>query len=425
MANEGYVDLGYVPIHSDLLTLFYMEPREGVGFEKAAEMVAGESSIGTWTDVSTSKAEIREKLKPSVYYINAKECKIKIAYPADLFEFGNMAGVLSSIAGNIFGMKAVQNLRLLDVGFPKDMVKEYRGPRHGIKGVRGLLKVEDRPLVGTIVKPKVGLDSREHAKVAYDAWVGGCDIVKDDENLTSQRFNKFTDRVIETLSRRGKAQDETKEKKIYMPNVSAEYNEMVERALFVKDEGCEYMMVDVVTIGFSALQALLKEKELDLVVHAHRAMHAALTRNKKHGISMLALAKIYRLLGVDQLHIGTIVGKMEGPKQEVVAIKNNLSNQKIEENLEVDILDQDWMELNTVFPVCSGGLHAGHIPEIVSILSKDIILQAGGGVHGHPDGTIAGAKSMRQAADAAMQGKTLGEYSKTHPELARALQKFK
>ncbi|MEA1924328.1 MAG: type III ribulose-bisphosphate carboxylase [Candidatus Altiarchaeota archaeon] len=402
-----YIDLEHNP-RDEVICRFYVEPND-MSLEDACSHIAGESSIGTWTELSTMKPEIAGKLKPHVYFLDHESGMVDISYPVELFEPGNMPQILSSIAGNIYGMKAIENLRLVDFSFPRSLAESFMGPRHGIEGVREILGVGDRPLVGTIVKPKVGLSSREHSEVAHKSWVGGCDIVKDDENLTSQEFNPFQDRIIATLEARDAAQGETGEKKIYMPNVTAESNEMVERAEFVKGQGGRYVMVDIVTSGFSAVQTL-RGLDSDLVLHAHRAMHAALTRNKRHGLSMKALARMARFVGVDQLHIGTVVGKMEGGREEVVDIKKAIT--------------EDLYDIKPVFPVCSGGLHPGSIPELVSILGRDIIIQAGGGVHGHPDGTKAGAQAMRQSLDAVMQGVSLQEYSLSHSELSRALDKW-
>lgn len=421
MVYEGFVDLGYKPSGKDLSVLFYIEPPEGKTVEWSAVRVAGESSVGTWTDVSTSVPRIKESLTPRIYGVDEKTGVVKIAYPQELFEYDNMPEILSSIAGNVYGMKDVQNLRLIDATFPKGIVRSYAGPAHGIEGIRKILGVKDRPLVGTIVKPKLGLNTREHAACAYESWAGGCDIVKDDENLSSQKFNPFKDRVTQTLAMCDKAESETGEKKVYMPNVTAETMEMLERIDYVKSQGGTYIMADVITVGFSALQTVRKNSR-NLVIHAHRAMHAALTRNKKHGITMLALAKIYRLIGVDQLHIGTVVGKMEGGQKEVVGIRDSITEKTF--NGDASRMPQDWCGLKSVFPVCSGGLHQGHIPELMKILGNDIIMQAGGGVHGHPDGSRAGATAMRQAVSAVLEGKTLPEYAKNHSELSRALEKF-
>lgn len=420
---SGYIDFGYRPGAGDVVCLFRVEPASGVSLEKAVDSIAGESSIGTWTDVGTMTGELRDRLRPHAFYLDQEEGLVKIAYPLELFEAGNVPQIMSSIAGNIYGMRSVENLRLMDSTLPEGIVKSYHGPAYGVSGVRRILGVSKRPLVGTIIKPKVGLPPGGHAKVAYESWVGGCDIVKDDENLTNQKFNPFEDRIPETLELRDRAESETSEKKIYMPNVTAETEEMLKRMEYVRQHGGEYVMLDVVTIGFSALQTARKHAEkMKLVLHAHRAMHAALTRNKKHGITMLALAKLYRLIGVDQLHVGTAVGKMEGPAAEVQSIIQEITQQDIPEADQR--LSQRWHNLKPVLPVCSGGLHAGHVPELVKITGMDVVIQAGGGVHGHPDGTVAGAKSMRQAVDAVMDGVPLEEYAKSHVELKRALEKF-
>jgi len=359
--------------------------------------------------LSTMQLKRQAILGAKVFSI--KKNRVKIAYPLDLFELGNMAQIYSSIAGNIFGMKEIKNLRLEDFHFPQKLVNSFKGPQLGIQGVRKMLKVKKRPLAGTIVKPKLGLTSAEHAKVAYEAWMGGLDVVKDDENLTSQSFNKFKERARKTVKLKNKAEKETGEKKIYMCNVSAETSEMLKRAKFLKDLGNEYAMVDILTVGWSGLQSLSNElRKLKLVMHAHRAMHAAITRNPKHGISMKVLAKTTRLIGADQLHIGTAVGKMSEDRQTVAenvhALKEPLGNKK------------------QTFPVCSGGLQPGHAPKLVEYFGKNIIIQAGGGVHGHPRGTRAGARAMRQAIDAAMKKTSLHVYAKKHKELKEALAKW-
>jgi ribulose-bisphosphate carboxylase large chain len=416
----SYIDLKYEPDKNDLVCLFRIEPEKGISIKKAAEDVAAESSIGTWTEVKTMTPRIR-KLRAKVFEIKGK--LVKIAYPLELFEQGNMPQILSSIAGNIFGMKAVKNLRLEDVDWPEELVKSFKGPLHGIKGVRKLLKIPKRPLCGTIIKPKLGLDETEHAKVAYEAWLGGIDIVKDDENLSNLSFNNFSKRIIETLKMRDKAEKETGERKVYMPNITAETDAMLERANFVKEAGGEYVMVDIISTGWSALQNLRNANDdLKLVLHAHRAGHATFTRNKRHGISMVVIGDITRLIGLDQLHIGTIIGKMEGVKEEILTIEEEIEKKIIKEH--GHCLAEDWLNIKPVFAVCSGGLHPGSVPFLVKELGNDIIIQAGGGIHGHRLGTIAGAKAMRQAIDATLNNISLKDYSKKHKELKIALQQW-
>ena len=419
MTKYEYVDLKYCPKPSDLVAKYRIVPN-GIPIEKACEHIAAESSIGTWTDVCTMSSRIMDKLKPHVYDIDKRRGVVKIAYSSELFEEGNIPQILSSIAGNIFGMNALTSLKLLDVSFPKKIVAASPGPAFGIRGVRKVTGVSKRPLVGTIIKPKVGLDSLGHANVAYNAWVGGLDIVKDDENLTSLSFNKFDERIRLTLKARDKAEAKTGEKKIYMPNVTAEAGEMLKRAKFVKAHGGEYVMIDILTCGFSALQTL-RDANLGLVIHAHRAMHGAITRSPEHGISMLTIAKLSRLIGVDQLHIGAIIGKMHGSGKEVLSIQEGITAKTVNEDDKRDVLCQNWYGKSPVLPVASGGLHPGHVPGVVKYMGSDIVMQFGGGCHGHPGGTEAGGRAIRQAVEI-LEGKISLDRC---PELKCALQHWK
>lgn len=394
----------------DLVCEFLVVPH-GCTLAEAAEAIAAESSIGTWTDVAAMRPEIAERLAPAIVEMDESTGRIRIAYPFDLFEVGSLPQLLSSIAGNIFGMKQIANLRLIDIDLPLAYVRAFAGPGCGLDGIRERLGIQGRPLVGTIIKPKVGLGPAEHAAVAYDAWSGGCDVVKDDENLTDQQFNRFPDRLRATLAALARAEDETAERKLYLPNVTAETGEMVRRAHLAASLGSRAVMVDLLTVGWAAAQTLCEEAAaLGLAVHAHRAFHAAFTRNPRHGMTMLVVAKLARLAGVDLLHVGTGVGKMEGAPAEVRAIADSLRT------------SAGWGDLLAVFPVASGGLHALHIPELVATLGIDIVIQAGGGVHGHPSGTRAGARAMRQAVEAAVHDISLTEYARDHPELAQAVE---
>ncbi|MEM0360200.1 MAG: type III ribulose-bisphosphate carboxylase [Candidatus Diapherotrites archaeon] len=405
---DSFIRKGYKPAKNEIVAHFSVKKSEKLSFEECLDSIARESSIGTWTELITLEKKIAQKLGPKIFDFNKNTGKASIAYPIELFEKGNLPQFWSGICGNIYGMSDVQALRLEDVDFPKEYVKSFKGPKHGIEGVRKKLKVKNRPLIGTIVKPKVGLNEKGHAKCAYEAWLGGCDIVKDDENLTSMKFNNFKKRISLTLKMLEKAERETGEKKAYMPNVTAETFEMLKRAKFVKECNGTHAMIDIVAAGLSSLQTL-RNQEFGLIIHAHRAGHAAFTRNKEHGISMLVLAKISRLAGADQLHVGAVFGKMEGGESEVKTIVQALKEKG---------------PLKSVFPVASGGLYPSKVPPLVNALGKDIIIQSGGGIHGHPQGTIKGAMAMRQALEAALKGIPLEEFAVKHKELAVALKKW-
>ncbi|KYH36691.1 MAG: ribulose 1,5-bisphosphate carboxylase [Candidatus Bathyarchaeota archaeon B23] len=405
MRYRDFLDLGYRPRESDVVCRFHLEPGD-LPLEEAAGAVAAESSIGTWTELRTLKPYMVE-LRARVFEMEGQA--ISVAYPLELFEPGNLSNLLSSVAGNIFGMSAISRLKLLDIMLPEALLRSYPGPRYGIEGVRNLLGIRGRPLVGTIIKPKLGLNVQDHARVAYEAWRGGCDIVKDDENLADQGFNPFEDRVIETLEMRDRAEEETGERKAYLVNITAETGEMLRRAEYVEDHGGRYVMIDILTTGFAALQTLRKA-DLKLALHGHRAGHAAFTRPRRHGIAMRVIAKLARFAGIDQLHVGTAVGKMAEPRERVL------------ENVEA--LKTPMGRLKPALPVASGGLHPGLVPELLKIFGPDVIIQAGGGVHGHPGGTEAGARAMRQAVEAALEGIPLKEYAKGRPELAAALERW-
>ncbi|WP_255350196.1 MULTISPECIES: type III ribulose-bisphosphate carboxylase [unclassified Methanosarcina] len=424
--RRDYIDMGYSPKDTDMVCEFHIEPSAGVNFEEAATHMAGESSIDSWTEISTLSPELAAKLKPHVFYLDEESQTVRVAYSEDLFELGSVPQVLSAVAGNIFSMKIVDNLRLQDITFPESMLREFKGPNFGLQGIRKLVGVQDRPLIGTIVKPKVGLNSEKHAEVAYNSFAGGCDLVKDDENLTDQKFNGFDRRAELTLKIAEKAEVETGEKKMYLCNITAPTcKEMSRRLNVLKDLGASYAMIDIVPVGWTALQTLREEAEdAGLALHAHRCMHSAYTRNPRHGISMVLVAKLCRLIGLDQLHIGTVVGKMHGEKHEVLTLRDECVLDKVPADESQHVLAQDWGGLKPMFPVASGGLAPTMIPDLYSIFGKDVIMQFGGGIHAHPMGTAAGATACRQALDASLEGVSMQDYAKDHKELEVALEKW-
>ncbi len=417
---ENFTDLKYKPKSTDVICQFKIIPAKGYSFKDVCSIVAGESSVGTWTDIKTMNPKIGKTLAPKVYYLDEKNKRCRIAYPLGLFELGNLPEIMSSIGGNIYGMKSADGLRWEDVKIPEKMLKSFRGPQFGIEGIRKYLKVYDRPLVGTIVKPKVGLTSKEHAKVAYNSWIGGCDIVKDDENLTSQKFNEFKKRFLLTIAACKKAEKETGEKKVYFINCTAECEEMVRRINFVQQHGGNYIMLDILTLGWSALQTARNHAKLP--IHAHRAGHAMFDRNPEQGMAMEVIAQLARMIGMDSLHIGTAYGKMSGEKDEVMHIEQEMESEFTKQTKEN--LSQEWFGVKPVLAVASGGVYPAIVPNIIEFMGKEVVLQAGGGIHGHPDGTISGAKAMRQAVDASLKNISLNEYAKTHVELKKALEKW-
>ena len=427
-----FVDKNYQPDpDKDIIAVFRITPAEGFSIEDAAGAVAAESSVGTWTSLYQWYDQSRiDRLMGKAYHFHDMgdgSYIVRIAYPAELFEPGNMPGLLASIAGNVFGMKRVKGLRLEDIYFPKSFLKDFKGPSKGMKGVRDIFRIYDRPIVGTVPKPKVGYTPEEVEKLAYEILTGGMDYIKDDENLTDPSYCKFEKRAKSIMKIIDKVEKETGERKVWFANITSDVKEMEKRIKIVADYGNPYIMVDVVVSGWAVLKHIREvAEEYGLAIHAHRAMHAAFTRNPYHGISMYVLAKLYRIIGVDQLHVGTAgAGKLEGGKIDVIRYARILRETHFKPDPDdVYHLEQEFHHIKPAFPVSSGGLHPGNLPPVIEALGSEIILQVGGGVIGHPDGPRAGAAAVRQALEAIMKGIPLDEYAETHKELKRALEKW-
>lgn len=395
---------------TEVTATYYFRPKEGVSPDWAARAIAEEQTTGTWTDIATRQNYVHYldgqvgKINPSG---SGYTCEIR--YPSEIFEPGNIPQYLSVVAGNLFGLSKIAAVRLLDVEFSRDIVP-FKGPKYGIEGVRKLVGSEDRPHVGTIIKPKVGLNPKDTAEVAYEAAIGGVDLIKDDETLTDQKFCPLHERLPLIMEKLDQVKSETGRTVLYAVNISTAGDRILERAREAVRAGANMLMIDVLVCGFDAIRVVAEDTGIGLPIHVHRTMHAAMTRNREHGIAMRPFCRMVRMLGGDQLHTGTVSGKMEHDVSELMG--DNLS------------LTEPFFDLKPVFPVASGGLHPGGVDKEVRLLGRDIILQAGGGIHGHPDGTRAGATAMRQAVDAAIAGITPTVYAEDHPELKRALDKW-
>ncbi len=426
--NE-FVDKSYEPSKDELIAVFRVTPRQGITIEEAAGRIAAESSVGTWTTLSV-KPSLFDKLKATAYrFIDLGDGSwlVYVAYPVDLFEEGNMPNFVSSVLGNIFGMKALEGLRAEDVYFPPQYRDTFPGPNKGIQGVRDVLKVYHRPILATVPKPKLGYTPEEYAQVAHEILIGGMDLIKDDENVASQKFIRFEKRLAAVMKVIDKVEKETGERKGYLANVTAPPKEMEKRIKLVADYGNPFIMVDFLAAGWAGLQhAREVAGEYGLAIHGHRAFHAAFTRNPRHGVSMFLIAKMARLAGVDHVHVGTPgVGKMDANAKEVLEYAKVVRAKNYEPPPgDQRRLPQPWGDIKPVFPVSSGGLHPGTLPVVIQRMGIDVLLQVGGGVIGHPDGPRAGAKAVREAVEAAVKGIPLEEAAEHSPELKRALEKW-
>jgi len=417
---ETYLNLAYKPKKTDLICEYFIEPARGVTLETVARKVASEAGLGSWTELKNIDESTFKKFSPKIFEISKKNKLVKIAFPENLFEARNIPQVLSSIAGNIFSMREIKSIKLLDIEFPDSFVKHYYGPHYGVPGIRKLMDVPHRPLLSCVIKPKVGLTIKEYAKLAEDAWRGGADLVGDDENLTSLQGNDFDERIRVVLDVRKKVERETGEVKAYLPNITGSYNQMVQRAKLVISHGGRFVLVDAFTVGWSGLQSL-REMDLNVVIHAHKAGHGVFTKSNDHGISMLVVSKICRLIGVDELQVGGI-GKKE--TTEIVVLGEKIDDTLVSEKIFKHKLQEEWMGLAPVMAVCSGAIHPLSVKPLIHSMGRDIIIQAGGGIHGHPMGTRAGAKAMRDAIEAEMKGIELKQAAKNNKELTDAIKKW-
>jgi ribulose-bisphosphate carboxylase large chain len=322
----------------------------------------------------------------------------------------------------VFGFKPLKALRLEDLRIPVAYTKTFQGPAHGIVMERELLNKYGRPLLGATIKPKLGLSARNYGRVVYEACRGGLDFTKDDENINSQPFMRWRDRFLYAMEGVNKAMAETGEIKGHYLNVTAgTMEEMYRRAEFAKELGSVVVMIDL-TIGYTAIQSMAHwARENSVLLHLHRAGHSTYTRQKTHGVSFRVIAKWCRLMGVDHVHAGTVVGKLEGDPATTRGYYDTLRENIVPTNPGNGIFfDQDWISMPGVMPVASGGIHAGQMHQLLDLFQDDVVLQFGGGTIGHPYGIAAGAEANRVALEAMVKARNEGrDLLREGPDLLR------
>ncbi len=265
-------------------------------------------------------------------------------------------------------------------------MKTFAGPSTGIIVERERLDKFGRPLLGATTKPKLGLSGRNYGRVVYEGLKGGLDFMKDDENINSQPFMHWRDRFLFVMDAVNKASAATGEVKGSYLNVTAgTMEEMYRRAEFAKSLGSVIIMIDLI-VGWTCIQSMSNWcRQNDMILHLHRAGHGTYTRQKNHGVSFRVIAKWLRLAGVDHMHTGTAVGKLEGDPLTVQGYYNVCRDAYTHTDLTRGLFfDQDWASLRKVMPVASGGIHAGQMHQLIHLFGDDVVLQFGGGTIGHP-----------------------------------------
>jgi ribulose-bisphosphate carboxylase large chain len=426
-AEMGYWDANYSIKDTDVLALFRITPQPGVDPIEAAAAVAGESSTATWTVVWTDLLTACDVYRAKAYKVDTvpganDQFFGYIAYECDLFEEGSIANLTASIIGNVFGFKAVKALRLEDMRMPYAYLKTFQGPATGVVVERERLDKFGRPLLGATVKPKLGLSGKNYGRVVFEGLYGGLDFLKDDENINSQPFMRWRERfsyVMEGVNRAAAAAGEVKGS--YLNITAATMEDMYERAEFAKVVGSVIVMIDLV-IGYTAIQSMaIWARKNDMILHLHRAGNSAYARQKNHGINFRVICKWMRMAGVDHIHAGTVVGKLEGDPLMVKGFYNVLLGTNLDVNLPQGLFfAQDWASLRKTLPVASGGIHCGQMHQLLNYLGEDCVLQFGGGTIGHPDGIAAGATANRVAMESMLLAKYEGrDYVNEGPKILR------
>lgn len=408
---------------------YFVESDEPI--QKAAEIIAGEQSSGTFLALAAETDELRQRSRARVTRIDPlppaheptlhsahierrgfagpyHRGEVEIAFPiANVGE--NLTTLLATVAGNLFELGEITGLRLLDIDLPPDYAKAFPGPAYGVAGTRAKANVHGRPLIGTIIKPSIGLTVDQTAKLVDSLCQAGIDFIKDDELMADPPYAPFAQRLAAVMPVLRRHADRLGRMPMYAINISGSVDEMRRRHDAVAQAGGTCVMVSVNWIGVSGLQDLREHSELP--IHGHRNGWGALTRHPLLGFSFAAYQKIWRLAGVDQLHVNGVRGKFWEPDDSVLASAKAC-------------LDASH-GLAPIMPVFSSGQWAGQAPEIFSRLaSVDLMHLAGGGIIGHPQGIGAGVASMREGWEAAVAGISLEAYAKQRPALQAALGHF-
>jgi len=424
-AKMGYWDATYTVKATDVLALFRITPQPGVDPVEATAAVAGESSTATWTVVWTDLLTACDIYRAKAYRVDPvpntpDQYFGYIAYECELFEEGSLANITASIIGNVFGFKAVKALRLEDMRIPYAYLKTFQGPATGVIVERERMNSFGRPLLGATVKPKLGLSGRNYGRVVYEGLKGGLDFLKDDENINSQPFMRWRERFLyvqEGIVRASAATGEVKGS--YLNITAGNMEDVYERGEYAKEIGTIVVMIDLV-MGYTAIQSsAIWARKNDMILHLHRAGNSTYARQKNHGINFRVICKWMRMAGVDHIHAGTVVGKLEGDPLMVKGFYNTLLDVKTDINLPQGLFfAQDWASLRKCMPVASGGIHCGQLHQLLNYLGDDVVMQFGGGTIGHPDGIQAGATANRVALECMVLARNEGrDYLAEGPQI--------
>lgn len=399
--------------------------------EKVAEIIAGEQSSGTFLALKDETAELKQRSRARVKNINRLEsvsaatlpsaqpshglpssvfyrAEIEIAFPVTNVG-SNLSTLLATVAGNLFELGEVTGLRLLDIDLETEYAREFNGPAFGVSGTRRMADIHGRPFIGTIIKPSIGLTPEQTAELVDRLCEAGIDFIKDDELIADPPYAPFEERLRAVMPVLHRHADRMGRMPMYAINISGSLDEMMHRHDLVKNLGGTCVMVSVNWVGFTAVEHLRRHGCLP--IHGHRNGWGAFTRHDWLGFSFPAYQKLWRLAGIDHLHVNGIRSKFWESDSSVIASARSCL--------------EDWSGLQPIMPVFSSGQWAGQAPDLYrDLASTDLMHLAGGGIIGHPDGIAAGVRSMRESWEATVAGIDLAVYAQTHSSLKNAMNHF-
>lgn len=411
-------------IEADYLIETAFDPRA------AAEVMAGEQSSGTFVKVPGETAELKARSAATVDNLTVLEsvgepglpgarrpdgAQIQRAHVTLSWPIANLGpslpNLMATVAGNLFELGQFSGLRLLDIRLPQAFAERYAGPQFGVAGTRELTGVFEGPVIGTIIKPSVGLDAGQTAELVKTLVEAGIDFIKDDELQADGPACPFEDRVGAVMAVINAHAEKTGKKVMYAFNLTGEMDEMRRRHDLVRESGGTCIMASLNSVGLTAFIELARISELP--IHAHRNGWGALSRHPLLGWSYVAWQKVWRLAGADHMHVNGLDNKFCEPNESVIASARACLTRMFESAPCLSM------------PVFSSGQSALQPPETYRQLgSADLIYAAGGGIMGHPDGPAAGIEALRESWHAAMAGIGLSEHAARHPSLAAALKAY-
>lgn len=399
--------------------------------ERAAEMIAGEQSCGTFVRVKGETDELQARHRARVESIETlkvgstpslpgsriraqagpieyRTARVKVSFPLE--NVGpNLPTLVSTVAGNLFELSEVSGLRLMDIELPDVFRDRYPGPQFGIAGTRKLTGVWDRPILGTIIKPSVGLSPEQTAETVRELADAGIDFIKDDELMADPPHSPFERRVTAVMREINSVADRTGKKVMYAFNISDEIEDMLRHHDTVLKAGGTCVMVSVNSVGFAGVSYL--RRHCQLPIHGHRNGWGTLTRCPALGFEFTAWQKLLRLVGIDHTHVNGLENKFWEPDESVVR--------------SIQACLTPLLGGYPIMPVISSGQWGGQAPETYRLThTVDLMYLAGGGIMAHPGGPAAGLRALRQAWDAALLGVTVEAYASDHPELRESIAKF-